>query len=64
MQIHLYEHFDILGHANYLEDVTVTLIHKKILGTLLKEKIIGYIPLKLKHLWVLIWDMVSKISKV
>ena len=45
-------------HDN-IEDVTVTLLTKQIPETLLKEKIIGYIPLKLKRLWVLIWKMVS-----
>ena len=28
MQKHLYEYFDLPGHTNFLEDVTVTLIDK------------------------------------
>ena len=28
MQKHLYEHFDLPGHTNFLEDVTGTLIDK------------------------------------
>ena len=60
MQKHLYEYFDLPGHTNFLEDVTVTLIDKTDPRnpTEREEKIID-IPLKLKHLWVLILKMVS-----
>ena len=30
MQKHLYEHFDLPGNTNFLEDVTVTLIDKTV----------------------------------
>ena len=30
MQKHLYEHFDLPGDTNFLEDVTVTLIDKTV----------------------------------
>ena len=28
LQKHLFEHFDLAGHTNYLEDVTLALIDK------------------------------------
>ena len=42
MQKHLYKHFDLPGHSNFLEDVTVTFIVKKDLRD----------PTKRKNCWI------------
>ena len=52
MQKHLYEYFDLPGHTNFLEDVTVTLIDKTDPRNPTEREEIIDIPLKLKHLWV------------
>ena len=63
MQKHLQEHFDLSGHTNFILDARVTSLKKQIPGTLLKEKIIGYIPFKLKHLWIFIWRCFLRLKK-
>ena len=54
-----YEHFNLPGHTNF-SDITVTLIDKTDpRNPTEREEKITDIPLKLKHLWVLMLKMVS-----
>ena len=46
MQRHLYEYFQLPGHAGFLQDAYITLIDK----TPLSLKTIGFIPLKQSYL--------------
>ena len=61
MQIHLYEYFDLPGHTNFLEDVTVTLIDKTDPRNPTEREDHWMYTFKSKAmcLWVLIWKMVS-----
>ena len=56
MQKHLYEHFDLPGHTNFLEDVTGSLIDKTDPRDPAESEDYWIYTLKTKAPWVLICE--------
>ena len=57
MQRHLYEYFQLPGHADFLQDAYITLIDK----TPLSLKAIGFIPIKQSYLWGIVLKVVTEL---
>ena len=61
MQRHLYEHFQLPGHTGFCIIPMLLTLTRAILGHPLSVKIIGFIPLRQKHLWQLILKMFTEV---